>query len=33
MSFNTDSLFQNLPEKFKKFLKENLKKDHDETSS
>ena len=33
MSFSTDSLFQNLAEPFKKSLKENHKKDHDETSS
>ena len=33
MSFSTKSVFQNLAEPFKKFLKENHKKDHDETSS
>ena len=33
MSFRTNSFFQNLAEAFKKSLKENLKKDHDETSS
>lgn len=33
MSFSTDSFFQNIAEQFKKSLKENLKKDHDETSS
>ena len=33
MSFSTDSFFQNLVEQFKKSLKDNHKKDHDETSS
>ena len=33
MSFSTDLFFQNLAEQFKKFLKDNYKKDHDETSS
>ena len=33
MSLSFDSFFQNLTEPFKKSLKENLKKDHDENSS
>lgn len=33
MSFSTDSLFQNLCRIIQKSLKENFKKDHDETSS
>ena len=33
MSLSIDSFFQNFAEPFKKSLKENFKKDHDETSS
>ena len=33
MRFSTDSVFQNLCKTIKKSLKENFKKDHDETSS
>ncbi len=33
MSFSTDSFFQNLYRTIQKSLKENFKKDHDETSS
>ena len=33
MSFSTNSLLQNLCRTIKKSLKENFKKDHDETSS
>ena len=33
MSFSTDSFFQNLCRNIQKSLKENLKKDHDKTSS
>ena len=33
MSFSTDSLFQKLCRNIQKSLKENFKKDHDETSS
>ena len=33
MSFSTDSFFKKLAEQFKKSLKDNHKKDHDETSS